>query len=128
MKNAWAECPLCGAGIKRACLKYGKPFPCPECRQLLVAPDLTVPYALVGGVGSCLLAYAFGARGAWLLVITCLLLVPGLFVCAFLWPLFVPPSLKPFSSDSVGQPHHDATSGFSGDDQDETSHGPMRKR
>jgi hypothetical protein len=108
MKGAWAKCPLCGAGIKRSCLRYDKPFPCPECRQLLVAPVYTVAYALAGGVGSCLLAYAFGARGAWLLVATCLLLLPGLFVCGFLWTLFVPPSLRPFNSKPSRQVAHDA--------------------
>ena len=113
MKNPWAKCPLCGGGIKRACLKFGKPFPCPACKQLLVAPVYTGAYAVAGSIGSCLLAYAFGLRGAWLVVATCLLLLPGLFVSGFLWTLFVPPSLKPFSKDPAGQtPHHTTPSIF----------------
>lgn len=119
VRNTWAECPLCGAGIKRACLKYGKPFPCPECQRLLVAPLHTVPAALIGGAASGSLAYMFGARGLWLVLITWALLIPGLFACAFFWTLFVPPSLKPLTSHSAGQAGHPAT-GISEGDADET--------
>jgi hypothetical protein len=111
MKGAWAKCPLCGAGIKRSCLKYGKPFPCPECQRLLVAPLHPGMAALVGGTALGLFAYALGARGTWLVVATCLLVLPGLMACAFLWTLFVPPSLRPSNSDPAGQTAHDAAPG-----------------
>lgn len=121
MKGAWAKCPVCGAGVKRACLKFGKPFPCPACKQLLVAPLYPGPAALVGGAAFGLLAYAFGARGAWLVLATCLLVLPGLMVCAALWTLFVPPALKPFSSDPAGQIAHHTTPAVSEEDGDEAS-------
>lgn len=99
MNESWAKCPLCGAGIKRFCLKYGKPFPCPECKELLFVPLHTGVFAIVGGLTAGFLVYALGARGAWLVVITCLLIVPGLMAFSGLWTLVVPPSLKAFDSD-----------------------------
>jgi hypothetical protein len=127
VRNTWTNCPLCGAGIKRACLKYGKPFPCPACRRSLVAPLHPGMAALVGGAAFGLLAYALGARGTWLVVATCLLLLPGLMASAFVWTLFVPPSLRPLSSDSVAQAPRQATD-YSEGDGGETTASHMQNR
>jgi hypothetical protein len=123
MKEFWAKCPLCGAGIKRVLLKYGKPFPCPECKRLLFAPLHAGAFAIVGGLAAGLLVYALGARGWWLVVITCLLIVPGLMVFSGLWTLFVPPSLRPFTSDPDHNPNGLVRHDLPDRERDETAGG-----
>lgn len=108
MKRAWAKCPVCGAGIGRVLLKYGKPFPCPECKEPLFVPLHAGVFAIVGGLLSGLLVYAFGARGAWLVVITGLLVLPGLMVLSGLRTLFVRPTLRPFNTGPNYKPNYDS--------------------
>jgi hypothetical protein len=120
MKSAWAECPVCGAGIERVLLKYGKPFPCPACKKPLFVLLHAGVFAIVGGLASGFLAYAFGARGAWLVVITCLLVLPGLMLFSGLWTLLVRPTLKPFNSNPDQKPNYDSGLDFPAQDIGET--------
>jgi hypothetical protein len=123
IKGVWAKCPMCGAGIERLLLKYGKPFPCPECKELLFVPLHAGIFAIVGGLVSGSLAYAFGARGTLLVVITCLLVLPGLMVFSGLWTLFVPPTLRPFNGDPDHKPNQDSSPDFPAEGRGQTSGG-----
>jgi hypothetical protein len=76
------------------------PFKCPVCNECLYVPHLysrlqAIKALLLSGI----LCFAFGARGAYLVLASFLAWIPLGFVVLFWATHFAPPSLRPCRPD-----------------------------